>query len=251
MVKKEKDPFDQVKDQGRNIELHILENFHKALSNDSHRRTPDVPGVPHVSAITHECIRPMYYDMTMKFRPMDSKGAITTWVGRKVHETQILKNGQMELKLVWPGYLQGTIDELDETVLMDKKTTRNIPKRPYAVHIKQVELYRLLLVKNNLPTPEHNAILYINVDDGSVKPFVQKFAEDLALLDEEVLAKVTVLKQCLATRMLPPRVIEPVEDDIGKTQCDWCIWYNICWSQDIFDNNKERLQVVEASANGL
>ncbi len=224
-------PFDTLEHDIRKTEIHVLTNFHKSLSKES-ERIDQHPDIPHVSSFVYECLRRAYYNITQKHQPVDMRGAITMWIGRKVHETQILKGGHMETKFYYGTMLQGTIDEYDDLVLMDKKTTRFIPRKPYKHHIKQLQLYAMLLKYNQCKVPPFGCILYIDVDDSSVKPFVFTLDVNHEELQEEVEFKYDLLHKSLNTKILPPRTIQPWDDDVSKTVCSYCNFYNKCWAED-------------------
>ena len=72
------------------MEVEVLSGFHAALAKDSHRRTPEISGVPHVSHFVYACDRPIFYDMTAPYPAIGMKGSVITWIGRKLRETNFL-----------------------------------------------------------------------------------------------------------------------------------------------------------------
>jgi len=223
----------------RNTELQILNYFFKALANDAKQEARPTL-TPHVTGIVYDCLRRCYYSLTTPIDTIDLKGSIRTWIGRKLHETQIFPGGQMELELEWKEdgktILTGRLDEFDGKIILDKKTTRRIPREPYPHHIKQVELYNLLLKKNFNQTAKYGAIMYMDVSDASVKVFVFLLNTNLSALENEVRRKYEVLEKSLKTGILPPRIIQQWEPGSVGVVCGYCPFYGRCWQEDYMDS---------------
>lgn len=220
------------------IELEVLKNFFKALAKDAKKEsTPSF--VPHVTSIVYNCIRRCYYSVTTPIDTIDLKGSIRTWIGRKLHETQILPNGKMELELNWrennKTILTGRLDEYNGEVLLDKKTTRHIPKYPYPHHIKQIELYNLLLEKDLDQTAKYGAIMYVDINLADTKIFAFSLPQDLNVLEQEVKEKYAILDKALKTGVLPPRLIQQWEPGSIGLVCHYCNYYGRCWQEDYID----------------
>ena len=219
----------------KKIELKILSAFHQSIAREELNRPAQFDtNIPHVTSLVYDCVRKMYYDLVFQNeRKIDLKGAIRTWIGRKLHTTRFL-NGELELALCWDKYLQGVIDEYDYPILLDKKTVRAIPRLPRPHHVKQLEYYKLLLHKNNYRVDNLiGCLLYINVQSAEVKAYVFPLTKNLNDIEKEVIEKYTILQKSLQTGLLPPRVIQQWEYGSVSTVCDYCHHYGRCWSEDI------------------
>jgi len=221
------------------IELQILKNFFKALANDAKRET-EAKLAPHVTAMVYDCLRRCYYSLTTPIDIIDLNGSIRTWIGRKLHETQIFPEGKMELQLEWKEnnktILTGRIDEFNGEIILDKKTTRRIPREPYPHHIKQVELYNLLLKKSLNQTAKYGAIMYMDVNEANVKAFVFPLTTNLDTLENEIRKKYVILEKSLKTGILPPRLIQQWEPGSVGLLCHYCSFYGRCWQEDYIDS---------------
>jgi len=222
----------------REIELQILHQFHKALAKDSQETAGIRDLTPHVSAMVYDCLRRCYYQLTDPRDTIDLKGSIRTWVGRKVHTTQIL-NGEMELDLYWKedgvGILRGRLDEYDGNVLLDKKSTRYTPKTPYEHHFAQTNLYNLLLHILRGESAKYLAIMYINIDNAEIKVFVRKANTQFDALRKQVKQKSLLLRSCIAKGILPPRIIQQWHPGSAKVVCEYCGYYGRCWKENFID----------------
>jgi len=191
------------------IEERFLERLFQYLQESGEGR---VKGV-HVSDIIYPCARKGYYNALMPPLNLDIKGAIRIWTGIELHKMPLCK--QHELSLSWRG-INGTVDEYENGLFFDKKSTRNIPtyydrkRGAYVVkirehHLRQLEYYRVLLEENNYNV-DVGGILYINVDDASIMAGIgDLFARELEAIKEEMLERSSKLSLYLNTRTLPPR----------------------------------------------
>lgn len=158
----------------------------------------------HVSHLVYPCLRRAYYDITTD-TSFDLEGGMRMWIGKQIHKLPVSKHH--ELSLEWED-IRGTIDEYENGFFMDKKTTRNIPKRyPRSHHVKQVEMYRVLLEKNGYPVKEAS-ILYIDVDSTRVKEYKVKLKRDIEQVELEMLRKKEIIETALFSRQPPNRHID-------------------------------------------
>jgi len=175
------------------------------------------------------------------------------WIGRKLHETQIFPGGKMELELEWKEndktILVGRIDEFDGQTILDKKTTRHIPKEPHSHHIKQIELYNLLLKKCLNQTAKYGAIMYMDVNEADVKVFVFHLKSDLNALENEIRKKYAILEKSLKTGILPPRIIQQWEPGSISLICHYCSFYGRCWQEDYIDSFRFNFKPIEGESN--
>ncbi|RLJ03520.1 MAG: hypothetical protein DRP11_00570, partial [Candidatus Aenigmatarchaeota archaeon] len=173
-----------------------------------------------------------YYQITYPDVIIDPRGAIRTWIGRKLHETSIL-GGEVEIRLEYKG-ITGRIDEYKDGVLLEKKTCRSIPKKPYPHHVRQVEYYWVLCERNGRPVKKA-ALMYIDVDSAEVEVFPVEFERPLEEVEEEMLRKAEIISECLKTGILPPRKMTTWDDKTSKLVCEYCAYYGICMREDHVD----------------
>jgi len=197
-------------DYEKKIEMFVERRFQERIFNFMSGNTGDrKPGV-HVSDLVYPCTRKAYY---ARLTPpnLDTKGAITLYTGIKVHEMPLSEN--CELTLEWNGIV-GTIDEYENGLLIDKKTTRNVPKyynrsRKEQVvslrshHLTQLEYYKVLLEENGYDVDEAG-ILYIDVNESEVWFGRAKFSRTSEEVKQEMIQRKTMLETFLNARKLPP-----------------------------------------------
>jgi len=228
-------------DDTRKKELYIITQFFKSIAKEAQESKREFPLVPRVTGMVYDCPRRIYYSLTTPIDIIDLKGAIRTWIGRKLHETQFLENSEMELELCWEvdgkKILVGHIDEYDESqsLILDKKTTRNIPKEVYEHHKKQVELYNFLLYKVKKKIAKYGAVMYINVDDANIKVFVFKLQTNFKELEEEVLKKYKIIEYSIKTNILPPRIVQQWAPGSIGLVCHYCPYFGRCWQEELID----------------
>ena len=172
----------------------------------------------HVSSLTHSCLRRAYYDIT-RDAPISLKEGTVLWIGKKLHTVRMSKNH--ELSLGWEG-IRGTVDEYEDGYLMDKKSTRNIPSVPRQAHVRQLEMYRVLLKENGYKV-EKAAVLYIDVDTGEVVEYPVKFKRKLETVEKEMLRKKEKLEMALSKGWLPERHI--------SGECYLCPFPSWCFTE--------------------
>jgi len=194
----------------RLIEMFVERRFQESLfgfmtKNNSLRN----PGV-HVSDIVYPCARKAYY-AHLSPPNLDTEGAMRLWIGIKIHETPLTETN--ELTLEWNG-ITGTVDEYEDGLLIDKKTTRNPPvyynrsRKEHVVslrdhHLTQLEYYKVLLEKNGYPVNEAG-ILYIDVNDAQVYFGRAKFTRTSEEIEREMLSRAKTIELFLNERKLPP-----------------------------------------------
>jgi hypothetical protein len=229
------------------LEINLLTKFHSALGKDAKfhdEKRQSVPEVPHVSSMVYDCLRRAYYDLTTSYSILDSQSSIRVWIGRKLHELQVIEGSMMEFYLAWNNILQGTIDEYSENIILEKKTVRHTPTKIQEHHKKQVELYNLLLIKNDFEPATIGAIMYINVNDAHIKVFPFKLEKSLLIeYEKEILKKYEILSKCLKLKILPPRKIQQWQTGSIGTVCDYCRFYARCWQEDFIDTTIQANQI--------
>jgi len=124
------------------------------------------------------------------------------------------------MQLSWEGIV-GIIDEYDpETgTLIEKKTARELPRSPYPHHVRQVEGYAVLLVKNQLPFTQAY-ILYIDVSSARHALLEVDMTRPVDMIAEELLARKKVLSAAIQEK-IPPSP-EP------GWMCQYCEYIRMC-----------------------
>jgi CRISPR/Cas system-associated exonuclease Cas4 (RecB family) len=218
------------------LKYFLIEKFHQAITREAEEDEElHSKGLPSVTSLCYECLRRAYYSITYPEIIIDPGGAIRTWIGRKLHETSIL-GGMMELELRYPkeNGIAGRVDEYKDGILIDKKTTRRIPKEPYEHHITQIEYYWLLCERNGFPV-KMAAIIYINVDTAEIGVFPINFKRSLDEIEKELLQKYDIIIKALKTGILPPRKMRTWEPEGNRLVCEYCSYYSICMREDYDD----------------
>ena len=171
----------------------VLARFYGSILTDKKRRD----GI-HVSTLVYDCLRRGYYDATLGPR-FNLETYLKFWIGKSCHTTPILRHH--ELSLEWNG-VKGTVDEYEDGVIVDKKTTREIPRSPYPSHVKQLEYYKVLLESNGYPV-EQGFILYIDVATPGAHVLEAPLRET-GDVQRELMEKYTTLTRALEDGT-PPR----------------------------------------------
>lgn len=194
-------------------EQKIEEAFYKALYQDVIQdRSKEI----HVSDLIYDCLRRGYYSKILKPRTK-LETVMTFWIGQKLHETPVTE--AHEVSLEWNG-IHGTMDEYLDGIIIDKKTTRSIPKRSvYPNHKKQLEFYQVLAVNNGYEVTG-GAMLYIDVAEKKVKVMKVRLRKP-ETVEAEMMEKYYVLAECLEAG-------EPPARGIGWT-CNYCDWNSECF----------------------
>jgi CRISPR/Cas system-associated exonuclease Cas4 (RecB family) len=174
----------------------------------------------HVTELVYDCLRRGYYTH-LHGEMYDLEGAMRMWIGKKLHETSVL-GGLNEVELQWQN-IWGRVDEYDPNTktLLEKKTTRQIPKNPYDHHVKQLNYYRVLL-ENNGYQVQRGLLLYVDVTTPAIEVFDVLLA-DRKMVEQEMLAKYQILSEALAKQVPPPRATGWL--------CDYCPWVGRCFRE--------------------
>lgn len=175
----------------------------------------------HVSGIKHSCKRNRILSQKLGLSLMRQVSTVKTWIGSQVHEFPVTENH--ELTLEWEGIV-GTIDEYEDGFLIDKKTTRVIPKKPYSDHVKQVEYYRVLLQENGYPVMQA-AICYIDVNNAAIEVLRVPLGRSIEAVKGEMIKNRDELLEAAKEDRLPPRLLNWL--------CyDYCELFSICFLPD-------------------
>lgn len=201
----------------------------------------------HVSHLTIPCMRKTWYDLNGPKLQLDDTSICNFFLGTILHENCSL-GGRNEVPVsanirtmqsVKPENIDvsnfydcvtGTIDdiiELDDgqTILVDKKTCKQIPEEPSEDYKMQIYIYKLLLYINEGIDVKKGAILYLDKPSSFFES--RCFVFDLLSIEEIrniVLAKLDQIK----SETPPERVI--------TFRCDWCPHLKQC---DPYQNNQQ------------
>ena len=218
------------------ISNHIIEQFKKAQQDKvlNGERSETV----HVSHLTIPCMRKTWYDFHQPQKPLSYATICNFYLGTILHEN-ISLGGRNEVPLAanirtmkpveindigkddFYDCLTGTIDDIleigNETVIVDKKTTNQIPEYPAEEYVAQINYYKLLLYIVEGIEVKTGAILYLDKPSSfkESKCFVFHLWS-LKDISEQVISKLDQLK-CANE---PDRVI--------TFRCDWCPHLKIC-----------------------
>ena len=168
-----------------------------------------------VTNLVYDCLRRAYYTRTLgEF--YDLHTLILFWTGRKLHETQILK--EHELVLEWEGIV-GIVDEYENGTLLEKKTCVSLPRTPNDHHVKQVEYYKVLLEKHGKPVNEAY-LLYIDINNKEIRTFKVNMRPS-NIIEKEMLERKEKLEKALKEG-------KPPERKVGWL-CNYCNFASICF----------------------
>lgn len=174
----------------------------------------------HVSLLCYDCMRNLYYRKTLgEF--MDANGMMTVWIGKQLHLTPILKSNELRLEWTTPSgaVISGTLDDYEDGIIIEKKTTGWKVERPKDYNVRQLEYQALLLSKHNMPFTEGH-LLYIDIGKKDLIPF-QINIRELAEIEAEVLEKVRILEEAFKNKIAPPRVTGWL--------CSYCVYASRCF----------------------
>lgn len=207
----------------RSVEEFVKRQFMRAVVRDVSDETR--VGV-HVTDIVYDCLRRAYYQIMLRGSEFEVLGMkeddyIYTWIGRKLHETDFSELHEFEVEF---NDVKGTVDEVfkvgDAVVVVDKKSTRKVPPKPYEHHVKQVCYYGFMLDRLGVVSGKHwfGCILYIDVNSGTAVPMAFEFKpSDYA---QEFVSKSNAIHEALSKRMLPSA-------NVGWV-CNYCSYVGLC-----------------------
>jgi len=202
----------------KTVDTYIRTKLLRAITNELESSKPPLEKI-NVTDLTFPCLRYSYY---AKKYHTERRGRLpellAMWIGVKLHETKILRHSELELEY---NGVYGRVDEYEDEVILEIKTTRNIPSKPYPHHIKQVSYYRVLLEKNGYPV-RFAVILYINVSTLEAKSYIVLFEQSLEEVEREMLERKTKLEKALSENKVPP----PEPDE--PWACDYCSFAYLC-----------------------
>lgn len=206
----------------------IDEQTYKALSNvvEGEERTDGI----HVSDLKSNCLRKSYYHK-VKESQYDLDGMLKMAFGKLVHKFELAPNSEHEkLFEEWNG-IHGTPDDVWNGVVIDKKTTRNVPNKVRVHDRRQLEMYSAILDDYGYDIIGC-AVIYIDMGRNP-KIDVKSFPLDNVDFDdirEEMLDKKSTLEMHL-------EIGEPPERNVGWI-CNYCNFTKFCFFDDVEEDDK-------------
>ncbi|MEM4863527.1 MAG: PD-(D/E)XK nuclease family protein [Candidatus Nezhaarchaeales archaeon] len=210
------------------MEGEIIARFWKAVmkSIDDGQRASEI----HVTDLVYDCIRRSWYDKQVGDVVSDPKGIMAVWIGRMLHEMPVCDEHEVELKYTTPSGIEitGRMDELcvidGDVVIIDKKTTRQIPGKPLDHHVKQLLYYAYMLWKVRGVRASKIAVLYIDVSSLEVKPYIIPINQIMIeSAGREMEEKAVVLSESLRSGIPPRRQV--------GWWCSYCSMFRRCFSE--------------------
>jgi len=200
----------------------------KILESIKKERRKDI----HVTHIVYNCLRRGYYAIKYNIATelldsdievgLSEKTLMKFWIGEKLHELEITDYHHFDLSdedLGIKGEMDEGIEYKNHFILIDKKTCKKIPPRPYVHHKKQINYYAALLYIKTGIRAKYGAVVYINVAGDRLVPYPFLIANiDKTLV--EMQSKIEILKEALKTGVPPP----PVKSWL----CQFCMFYEQC-----------------------
>ena len=240
----------QEKSPEKLIEMDITNRFWRAVIKKMNESSGNRSGI-HITDLVYSCLRRAYYDKTLGEAVSaisDNEGMMVVWIGQMLHEMPIDPDRCEHEKAIGVEFdgvkVEGRVDELcrlgDSYVIVDKKSTRNIPNSPHDHHIKQVLFYSAILTKKYGYRVSHAGILYLDVANLKVKLFVIPVTSQMVETAlREIESKARVLHQAITRKTAPA-------PDPGWL-CSYCPYFRRCvldgWGQDQEQNKRDLAQI--------
>lgn len=198
-----------------------------------------------VTDLVYDCLRYVWFRKKLfgLGKALSENEILTLWVGKKLHETPLSSNHEVSLEAFG---VRGRIDEIveidGEKVIVEKKTTKNLPSKPYPHHIKQVEYYSVLWFEVKKEVISKGAVIYICLNEKTkkLKPFVFSL-RPLSVVKQEMLEKVRKLSKALEET--EPPAPQP------NWYCEFCEYFEFCIKYGFKDKGRQWLllrEVVES-----
>lgn len=192
----------------------VKRQFLSAVIRDTEESKREMKkGEIQITDICYDCMRRAYYQVLSRMND-DSKGLrlsdlLVIWVGVRLHETDFSEIHELD---VYGMGIHGRIDEIiidgDRAIIIDKKTTRKIPNKPYEHHIHQIRYYGILLKNSDVwellkNKKMYGCVLYIDVNLGAIEAFPFSMNPNDTVLESEMRRKISVLQNALNERKPP------------------------------------------------
>lgn len=215
----------------------VLEAFYTAIFKECKEKHHPIS----VTALVYDCLRRAFYNVVVPEEIIDPSGKIRIWIGKKLHETPIYQKNEVELS--YKG-VHGRVDEYDPSTrrIVDKKTTRKIPREPYEHHVKQLLFYKVIMEKNGFPV-DKATLLYIDVNTTDIASYPVDLSKiNLDTVEKEMLDKANKLRKALLSGILPPRHMSWL--------CYYCSFFGWCFLDYIPFVPPEVLEQIKSDLGG-
>jgi CRISPR/Cas system-associated exonuclease Cas4 (RecB family) len=192
----------------------VKRRFLSSIISDTEESRREIKGEEiQITDICYDCMRRAYYQVISRANE-DNKGVrlsdwLVIWTGVRLHQTDFSEVHELD---VYGMGVHGRIDELmineDKAIIVDKKTTRKIPSKPYDHHVKQVQYYAVLLKSSEVwemlkDKKMYGCVLYIDVNLGAIEAFPFVVNPNDAAIEREMREKITILQKALNERKPP------------------------------------------------
>lgn len=181
-------------------------------------------GKVHVGNIIFECERNAYYSCTIPFSFHNLQATMNFWHGRLLHSRPILNNCKQELAVEWENII-GHIDEYADGILLEKKSASHIPDKPYAIHVRQAEYYKVLLERSDYKVTNVYMIYFLKDMSPQLPTVLPVDTRGTALVAEEMLRKKNIVLTALKNGFLP-------SPKFGA-DCNYCQYPSLCFGDKI------------------
>ena len=208
------------------LERMVYGAFRRAYEEDRGGARPQ-PNTIYVTEVSC-CIRKSWYIRALN-EPLSPETVVIMVLGDAVHYIMrdMLSLGESEKrfeKQVGDFKIAGRVDKILGNIVVEFKTTSQIPQKPYEHHIDQLQLY-LWLSDLNI-----GYLVYVDKRRGKVKAFkVTRNDERI----KRLLLKAKKLYSSLKTGM-------PPEPDPKPWECEYCQFKELCEYYKGKDKNKLR-----------
>lgn len=187
-------------------------------------------GELHLTDITSECIRAVWYDKHDPY-PEDPSNILRMWQGTMMHQMPLLE--QHELELEFEG-VKTRIDEFENGILIEKKFVTFIPKdqkeleKYYSHYVKQVEYEALMLTANGFNVNKAFLLFVIRgePESGRLPVVAYEVPINIDNIASRFAEEVEMYKLVLASDELPeiPRNFTPFD-----YPCTYCKYRARCF----------------------
>jgi len=184
--------------------------FMMALHEYRNKNGARSPGY-HISQLTGDCLRRMYYDNKIGGNNMDLGGFLKTTYGMMVHEmVELGDEKEFKVSMEVSGLtITGSIDDIIRSeagiIIVDKKTSRADVRSAYLNHWKQLEFYAAVLRETTDEEADYMAVQYINLGEVGLPNTFVKQVPNLDAVKIELENIVCMLDEFIGLDTLPPK----------------------------------------------
>ena len=195
----------------------------------------------HITDLTNPCLLYVVWskiDGLLSFDEMDKSMIKKTWAGKQLHETAFGQYHEYAFRYKFDdepyGYIYGSVDEILNGMIIDKKYYSFLPNRPYDHHVEQVLFYYTILSGEHerrmngkyvfsfgLEGLERKVIImYIERKNLSVRVFlIDEF--DVEDVKNEMIRRAKMVRKGLVKGELP-------KPKRGSWMCNYCRYKDRC-----------------------